>query len=256
MSTAKTDPEFVQSLERGLSVIRCFGSDHQNLTLSEVARIAGITRAAARRFLLTLQALGYVASDDGKHFHLSPQILNLGYAYLSSMPWWKVAQSQMETVTATISESCSASVLDGAEIVYVARVLSRQIMTVSIGIGTRLPAYATSMGRVLLAHLTNDQIEAYFATVKLEKLTERTVTAPSELKDIFVEVRERGYCVVDQELETGVRSVAVPIFDRNGVCLAAMNVGTHAARITKAQLKDEVLPVLKAASRNITSLLP
>lgn len=252
----KDNAEHVQALARGLSVIRAFGPEHQFMTLTEVAGRTGMTRAAARRFLLTLKNLGYVKNDDGKHFSLEPQVLNLGYAYLSSIPWWEAAQRYMEEVTAAVDESCSAAVLDGTDIVYVARVSTRRIMTVALGIGTRLPAHATSMGRVLLAYQDPAQQDAYLKTAKLEKITEQTTVQASALKKILAEVKQQGYCIVDQELERGVRSIAVPVFDRAGKCLAAINVGTHVTRVTKAKLLNKVLPALIEASSKITRTLP
>ncbi|HEY4134660.1 MAG TPA: IclR family transcriptional regulator C-terminal domain-containing protein [Alphaproteobacteria bacterium] len=249
----KGDSEYVQTLARGLSVIRVFGPNHQKLTLTDVARRADLTRAAARRFLLTLKRLGYVKSDDGKYFSLQPQVLNLGYAYLSSIPWWEVAQRYMEEVSAAIEESCSAAVLDGTDIVYVARVATRRIMTMTIGIGSRMPAYATSMGRVLLAHQEPEWLEEFFAKAPFEPITDKTVVQKDALRKLLSEVKLQGYCIVDQELENGVRSIAVPLFDRSGRCQAAINVGTHVARVSKAQLVSNVLPALQEASKKITA---
>lgn len=252
----KNDSEYVQTLARGLSVIRAFGPQHQSLTLTDVARRADLTRAAARRFLLTLKRLGYVKSDDGKYFSLQPQVLNLGYAYLSSIPWWNVAQRYMEEVSATVEESCSAAVLDDGDIVYVARVATRRIMTMTIAIGSRMPAYATSMGRVLLAYQEPEQLSAYLETTDFKPITDKTVVQKASLKKILTEVRQQGYCVIDQELEDGVRSIAVPLFDRNGKCQAAINVGTHVARVPKVKLMNTVLPALLEASKKVTAAWP
>ena len=252
----KGDSEYLQTLARGLSVIRAFGPNHQQQTLTDVARRANLTRAAARRFLLTLKRLGYVKSDDGKYFSLQPQVLNLGYAYLSSIPWWDVAQRYMEEVSAAVEESCSAAVLDGADIVYVARVATRRIMTMTIAIGSHMPAYVTSMGRVLLAHQEGGWLDHYFGATTFAPITEKTVVEKSALRKILAEVKHQGYCVIDQELEDGVRSIAVPLFDRAGKCQAAINVGTHVARVPKAKLISDVLPVLQVASRKITAAWP
>lgn len=247
--------EFVQSLERGLAVIQAFGPEHPAMTLSEVARQTGMTRAAARRFLLTLQALGHVASD-GRNFTLRPHVLNLGYAYLSSMGWLQVAQSLMEEFVREAGESCSASVLDGADVVYVARVPTSRIMTTNLSIGTRLPAFATSMGRVLLSYLSAGELDDFFETAALTRFTERTVTDEAALRRLIAQSRQQGYCLVDQELETGLRSVAVPVLDRQGRALAAINVSTHAGRVKKAELAERLLPLLKATSARITANLP
>ena len=247
--------EFVQSLARGLSIIQAIGAERETMTLSEVAEATGLSRAAARRFLLTLEALDFVGRD-GKRFFLRPPILCLGYAYLSSVAWWRVAQPFMEEVAAQVHESCSASVLDRHEIVYLARVPTRRIMSVNLSIGSRLPAYCTSMGRVLLSHLQPAELDRYFAESNRIKHTDRTETAESGLRRILEAARSDGYSLVDQELDAGVCSLAVPVFDRAGRCIAALNVGAHSMRYSGAKLLDEVLPVLLDASRKITSALP
>lgn len=254
MSNTNADSILVQSLARGLAVIRTFGRDAQRQTLSEVAARAGLSRATARRFLHTLTELGY-AHFDGKHFALTPRVLDLGYAYLSSTSLWEVAQPHMEKVTALLHESCSVSVLEETDIVYVARVPTERIMTVTLGVGIHLPAFATSMGRVLLAYLPPPQLDRFFATAKLEPLTERTVTDPKELRAILKEVAQHGWAMVDQELELGVRSVAAPIRDANGRVVAAMNTSAHASRVTVAQMKRQFLPVLLEAVHNVSATL-
>lgn len=247
--------EYVQSLERGLAVIQAFGPDRPSMTLTEVAEQTGMTRAAARRFLLTLEALGFVGSD-GRRFSLRPQVLSLGYTYLSAMSWWQIAQPFMEDVAKRLRESCSASVLDGTDIVYVARVPTTRIMTINLAVGTRLPAYCTSMGRVLLAHLPSERLDDYFRRARLVALTERTVTDETALRAELRTVREQGFSLVDQELETGLRSLAVPILDRRGEAVAAMNIGSHVARSSERQMLDEFLPVLLEAAGKITGDLP
>src|SRR5689334_7022899 len=207
--TSEREPHHVQSLRRGLTVIRAFDANHSELTLSEVARICDLTRAAARRFLLTLTDLGYVRTD-GRLFSLTPRVLELGYAFLSSLSLPDVAEPHLEQLSAEVHESSSVSVLDGDDVVYVARVPTRRIMTVAINVGTRFPAYATSMGRVLIAHLPAEQVEAYLSRVRLEQLTARTVGSVAELRDELARVREQGYAIVDQELEEGLRSMAAP----------------------------------------------
>jgi IclR family pca regulon transcriptional regulator len=235
--------DFVQSLDRGLAVIRAFGPDRERLSLSEVARATGLTRAAARRFLLTLVRLGYVRSD-GREFSLRPRVLELGYAYLSGLTLPEVAAPHVEELVARLHESSSISVLDGQQIVYVVRVPTKRIMTVTISVGTRFPAYATSMGRVLLAALPEDELEAHLAEVRLEPLTARTVTDPARLRQIVREVAEQGYSIVDQELEEGLRAVAAPIRGAADVGMAAINVSAHASRVSMAALKADFLPVL------------
>jgi len=235
--------DFVQSLDRGLAVIRAFGPDRERLSLSEVARATGLTRAAARRFLLTLVSLGYVRSD-GREFSLRPRVLELGYAYLSGLALPDVAAPHMEELVARLHESSSISVLDGQHVVYVVRVPTKRIMTVAISVGTRFPAYATSMGRVLLAALSADELDRQLAEASFTALTDKTVTDPVRLRDILTEVAEQGYAIVDQELEEGLRAVAAPIRGATDVGMAAINVSAHASRVSMTALREEILPVL------------
>ena len=247
--------EYVQSLERGLAVIRAFGPDRAEMTLSEVAAATGLTRAAARRFLLTLQTLGHVR-NDGRRFRLTPHVLTLGYAYLSALPWWQNAHPHMEEVVAALGESCSAAVLDGDDIVYVARVPARRIMTINLAIGTTLPAHVTSLGRVLLAEQEPAWLDRYLGRVELVARTPRTVTDPGQLRDIVMRARADGYALVDEELELGLRSLAVVLRDRAGRPLAALNVSASATRTTADAMVETYLPVLCEAARRITLTLP
>ena len=242
--------EFVQSLERGLAVIRAFGADDPELTLSDVARRTNLTRAAARRFLLTLVELGYVRTD-GKHFALTPRVLELGYAYLSSLSLPEIAEPHLERLAATVRESSSVSVLDGDEIVYVGRVPTSRIMRVSINVGTRFPAYATSMGRILLAALGDDELAAYLERAQLTPLTPRAIASPDALDAELRKIREQGWALVDQELEEGLRSIAVPIRDSGGRIVAAVNVSAHASRASKDAVRRELLPPLLDTARRI-----
>ncbi|GIJ76262.1 transcriptional regulator, IclR family [Micromonospora phaseoli] len=242
--------EFVQSLERGLAVIRAFDAEHPQLTLSEVARSTGLTRAAARRFLLTLVELGYVHTD-GRLFSLRPRILDLGYAYLSSLSLPEVARPHMEALVAQVHESCSVSVLDGDEVVYVARVPTKRIMTVGISVGTRFPAYATSMGRVLLAAAPAGWLDDYLRTAQLRPLTRRTITDPAKLRTTLTRIAAQGYALVDQELEEGLRSLAAPIHGDNGSVIAAVNVSAHASRGSFETIRKELLPPLLATAKRI-----
>jgi IclR family pca regulon transcriptional regulator len=243
-------PDFVQSLERGLAVIRAFDADHPQLTLSEVARATGLTRAAARRFLLTLVELGYVRTD-GRLFSLRPRILDLGYAYLSSLSLPEVALPHLETLAAQVHESSSLSVLDGEDVVYVARVPTKRIMTVAISVGTHFPAYATSMGRVLLAAQPDAWLDDFLATAELRPLTRRTITDPAKLRAVVTRVRAQGFALVDQELEEGLRSLAVPIRGEDGRVVAAVNVSAHASRGTSDAIRKALLPPLQDAARRI-----
>jgi IclR family transcriptional regulator, pca regulon regulatory protein len=253
MSSAEPrNSDFVQSLERGLAVIRAFDAEHRELGLSDVARATGLTRAAARRFLLTLVKLGYVASRGGR-FSLRPRVLELGYAYLSSLTLPEVAQPHMEALVAQVNESSSISVLDDLDIVYLVRVPTRRIMSITLAVGTRLPAYVTSMGRVLFAALPKDQLDERLTRLELQPLTGRTVTSKASLRRTLDTVRREGYAAVDQELEDGLRSLAVPIHDGSGAVVAALNVSVHASRTTMAALRREFLPAARRAAEAIES---
>jgi IclR family pca regulon transcriptional regulator len=241
---------YVQSLARGLGVITAFGPERPEMTLSEVARATGLTRAAARRFLLTLVDLGYVRFD-GRLFRLAPKVLDLGYSYLSSQSLPGIAEPHLERLVKETHESSSISVLDGTDIVYVARVPTSRIMTVAINVGTRFPAYATSMGRVLLAGLDPQALEAYLDQVRTEQLTEHTVRTKDGLRRLLREVREHGYALVDQELEYGLRALAVPVHNKAGRVVAAINVSSHVSRLPRERALAEFLPPLQAAAAAI-----
>lgn len=248
---AERPGDFVQSLERGLLVINSFSRDTPTQTLSEVAEQTGLTRATARRVLLTLGELGYV-SQRGRAFSLTPKVLDLGYSFLSSFHVVELAQPTMERLVDQVHESSSMSVLDGSEIVYVARVPTTRIMTISLALGSRLPAYPTSMGRVLLAGLSDEELEEYVGTTKFEKLTPHTITAAGEFRQVVRRVREQGYALVDQELEEGVRSVAAPIRNGRGNVIAAVNVSGHASRVDIHRMLEEFKPRLVEAAAEIT----
>ena len=255
MTASERDADFVQSLERGLAVICAFDKDHAELTLSEVAAATGVTRATARRFLLTLARLGYVRTD-GRYFSLTPRVLELGYAYLSSLSLPEVAEPHLEALVAEVNESSSVSVLDGEDVVYVARVPVSRIMTVAISVGTRFPAYATSMGRVLLAGLPDDELEAYLSKVDLARLTSKTVGSPSALRSELAKVRAQGFALVDQELEEGLRAVAAPIKDRLGRVVASLNISAHASRTSLESMRRNLVPPLLAAAARISADIP
>lgn len=244
------DGDFVQSLDRGLSVIRAFDADHPRLTLSEVAGVTGLSRAAARRFLHTLVQLGYMNSSDSR-FSLRPKILELGYAYLSSLTLPEVAMPHLEELVAQVRESSSVSELDGEDVVYIARVPTKRIMTVAISVGTRFPAYATSMGRVLLAYRDSAWLEEYLRTATFSHLTGHTITDAASLRDELKRIRERGWALVDQELEQGLRSVAAPIRDSGGAVVASINVSTHAGRRSLESITEELLPPLLSTAERI-----
>lgn len=245
---ASTD--FVQSLARGLAVIRAFDAEHPALTLSEVARRSDISPAAAGRFLRTLVTLGYVR-ENRREFALTPRVLELGFSYLSALSLPEVMQPHLETLSAKLAESVSAAVLADTEIVYVARVPTRRIMTVGITIGKRFPAYATSMGRVLLAALSPEDQAATIADTDPQKLTDRTLTDHEGLLDELARVGEQGWALVDGELEAGLRSVAVSVKDAEGKAAAAINVSTSASRDSVERLRKYHLPQLFETAKRI-----
>jgi len=242
----------LQSLERGIAVIQVFSRERPALTLSEVARLTGITRATARRILLTLEDLGHVRSD-GRLFSLTPRVLTLGWAYLSSLNLWETAQPLMEELTKQTNESCSAATLDLPDVVYVARVPTSRIMTIALGIGTRLPAHCTSMGRVLLAALPEPELEDFLATARLEAYTDRTITDPERLRRTIHGVRDQGWALVDQELEIGLRSVAAPVTSPAGRTVASVNVSAAAQRVSSDEFRGRFLPLLLETASSIST---
>jgi len=243
--------DFIQSLERGLSVINSFSREHTAQTLSEVAGRTGLTRATARRVLLTLSELGYV-QQAGRAFSLTPRVLDLGYSFLSSFRVVELAEAPMERLVAEVKESSSMSVLDGSEIVYVARVPTSRIMTIALALGSRLPAYPTSMGRVLLAGVSDPDLDAYIAGTEFEKLTPYTIIDRVQFREVIEQARVDGYALVDQELEEGVRSIAAPIRNGRGEVIASMNISCHASRVDVARMRDEFRPQLVDTASEIS----
>lgn len=221
--------DFVQSLERGLAIIRVFSAERSSLTVSEIAQVSGLTRAAARRFLLTLSELGYVVAKNNR-FELTPQVLELGYSFLSALSFPEVALPHLEQLVAQTSEASEGSILDRGDIVYVVRVPGPALMTISVNIGARRPAHATAMGRVLLANLPPADLDHYLATTALKPLLPRTITQPAALRSELDTVRRTGYALVNQELEEGLVAVAAPVRDRGGRTRAAINLSTHVGR--------------------------
>lgn len=250
----KPGDTYVQSFARGLAVIRSFSADAPSQSLSEVAARTGLTRAGARRILLTLEGLGYVECQ-GRQFRLTPKILDLGFAYLSSLPLWNLAEPVMEQLVAEVKESCSAAVLDGSELVYVLRVPTHKIMSINLGIGSRLPAYCTSMGRVLLAGLAPEELRRRLHASELVARTPRTVTDPLALEQLIAQVRDQGWCLVNQELEEGLVSLAAPIRDRGGRTIAALNISGQFNRTPPAYMQEHFLPKLRDAAQRISQLL-
>ena len=250
----KPGDSYVQSFARGLEVIRSFSATAPEQTLSEVASRTGLTRAGARRILLTLQTLGYVESD-GKWFRLTPRILDLGFAYLSSMPIWDLAEPVMEGLVEQVRESCSASVLDGTDIVYVLRVPTHKIMRTNLGVGSRLPASCTSSGRVLLATLPDAELERRLHACPRVQHTGLTVTDVPTLIERIRQVRQQGWSLVNQELEEGLISMAAPLTNRAGQTVAAMNISGQANRTSAEVMQQTMLPALLQAAQTISQML-
>lgn len=246
----RNDPSFVEAFARGLSVIRSFGAGRQQMTLSEIAKVTDLPRATVRRALFTLVALGY-ASDDGRHFRLTPRILSLGHAYLSSTPLPGLLQPALESVSELTRESCSASILDGTDIIYVARSATKRIMSVGLNVGSRLPAYCTSMGRVLLAAEPLERQKFLLQQSQPAALTDKTITDPSRLLAELAKVRAQGYAYVDQELEIGLRSIAVPVCNTAGAVVAAINISTQANRMDEASIHAKIREALLQAAQSI-----
>jgi IclR family pca regulon transcriptional regulator len=252
---ALTDPSFMTSLARGLAVVQAFSDSRKPQTIAQISQKTGIPRAAVRRCLHTLKQLGYVEAELN-NFSLRPKVLTLGYSYLSSTPLTVSSQPYLNNISGMLGESSSLAVLDDGEVLYVARSAASRVMSVALNTGSRLPAYCTSLGRVMLAHLPPPELDAYFARVKLKPMTERTVVSQKKLRDILAAVRHDGYALVDEELELGLRSIAVPVRGASGNVLAALNVGAQAARASTLQMRQEFLPVLLRGAQELSVLLP
>jgi IclR family pca regulon transcriptional regulator len=252
---ALTDPSFMTSLARGLAVLRAFSDQRRSLTIAQISQKTGIPRAAVRRCLHTLKQLGY-ADAEFNNFSLRPKVLTLGYSYLSSTPLTVSTQPFLNHISRTLNESCSLAVLAEGEVLYVARSAASRVMSVALNTGSRLPAYCTSLGRVMLAHMSPEELDIYFATVKLRAMTDKTLVSEKRLREILVTIRENGYALIDEELEIGLRSIAVPVRGASGNVLAALNVGVQATRVSKQQMEQEFLPVLQRGAQDLSVLLP
>jgi len=250
----REDPDFLDAVEKAMRVIQAFSATEPALRITRVAELTGLTRATARRLLLTFERLGFVESNDGL-FRLTPRVLRIGYSYLSSLPFADHIQGELRSLAEEFNESCSAATLDGEEIVYVARVPAKRSMTITLAVGSRLPAYPTSMGRVLLAGLSDEALEEYFSRATIQQLTAHTVTDRERLRAIIAETRSNGFAIVDGEREEGVRSAAAPIRASTGQVLAAINISVNAARVPLEYLQESIVPRIKATaveiSRNI-----
>jgi IclR family transcriptional regulator, pca regulon regulatory protein len=236
--------EFVQSLERGLAVIRAFGFRRVSLTITDVAEATGLTRATARRFLLTLVRMGYVR-NDGRDYWLRPRVLELGYAYLSGITLPEVAKPFLAELVAEVQESASIAVRDGGEIVYIAHAAPHRVMTINLPVGGRGPLFCTALGRVLLAAEPDDAIERYLESSDLLACTDVTLTDPQELRAAIEEVRAQEYALVEDELEDGLVDLAVPLRNPDGAVMAAMDVCAYSLRTAPEQLRATGLPLLR-----------
>jgi IclR family pca regulon transcriptional regulator len=248
------DREFMTTLAKGLAVMRAFNGERVTMTLSQTAEVADLTRATARRILRTLAALGYV-SQDGRQFALTPKTLELGFGYLSAQSWIDQAVPLMKELSTDVRESCSAAILQGIDIVYVARIPTTRIMSVAVAVGSRLPAFYTSLGRAQLGFLEDAEIWRRIMSMRLEPYTTNTITEPQALFDRIAADREQGFSIVDEELERGLRSIAVPVVNRKGEAFAALNVSTNSTRITRNHMRDQFLPKLRSVSERIASFL-
>ncbi|WP_083024939.1 IclR family transcriptional regulator domain-containing protein [Vreelandella lionensis] len=245
------DRDYVSALASGLDIIMAFDNAHPRMTLSEVAERTGMNRAKARRCLLTLHALGYVYKEQ-RYFELAPKVLQLGYSYLASNNHRSVIQKFLERITAQCGESSSLGVLDGDEVIYLARSSApHRLMAITLSVGTRLPAAHTSMGRVLLAQLSNQELDTYLNNLPLKRYTDKTIIDTLTLKNCIKKVRKQGYAIVDQELDSGLRSLAVPAFDANGKLLGAINISTNAIRVNISTLLKTYLPILQETASEI-----
>jgi IclR family pca regulon transcriptional regulator len=250
MSDQLEPRDFVGSLHKGLDVLSILAANPAGMTLTEMAAAAGLTRAGARRLLLTLVAAGY-AVQDGRRFSLTPRLLGLARQWLDGTSLWTYAEPQMRAVAAELKESCSAAVLSDEDVVYVARVPGERIMSVALHVGTRLPAYCTSMGRVLLSGLAEAELGKLLDRAAIRKRTQKTIVDRSALRDLIGRAAQQGFAIVDEELEIGLRSIAVPIHNRSGGIVAAINVSTQSARFTVAAMRREILPLLQRAAGEI-----
>jgi IclR family transcriptional regulator, pca regulon regulatory protein len=250
---AKThDKEFMATLAKGLAVLGTFNKERPTMTLSQAALVAGLSRATARRILRTLAELGYV-EQSGRQFALSSGILKLGFAYLATQNWIEQATPLMRQLSEQFHESCSAAILQGTEIVYVARIPASRIMSVALAVGTRLPAFHTALGRIQLGFLDDAELWRRLRALRLDALTPSTITDVQALFDRVREDHAQGFSIVDEELERGLRSIAVPVVDRNGQAVAALNLSTHSTRTTRNELRERFLPNLRAIAGQISS---
>lgn len=248
---SEEESPIIQSIERALRVLQVFSAEHPALTLSETAKFTGMSRATARRILLTFEQLGYVRKN-GRVFSPTPRVLRLGYGYISSLPLWDRAQPHVRELADAVGEASSVAVFDDPDVVYVLRVPSQRPLSLTLTIGTRLPAYATSLGHVLLAGLSDADLENYLESTRLEPLTPKTITDKDRLRAAVAKARSQGYSVANGTRELGVQSVAAPITNRTGEVIAAVNVSTNPVRVSMSDLRTRILPQVMATAKQIS----
>jgi IclR family transcriptional regulator, pca regulon regulatory protein len=242
--------DYIQSLEKGLAIIKAFGPNDPSLTLSDAAKKTGMTRAAARRFLLTLTHLGYLGTDR-KSFWLTPKVLELGERYLTSQPWWSVAQPIIEEAARKMGESCSLCTLDAEEIVYICRVAVSRLISTNLSIGSRISVFPTALGRVLLAQMPDDELKAFMTTATLRRHTVNTIVDKKKFLQIIEQARTEGFCLVEQELELGLAGIAVPV-SRSKETFAALGASVHSGRVARKEMISRLLPILKESAYRIS----
>lgn len=248
------DPDFVTALARGLSVIRAFGAERPRMTLADIARRVNLPRATVRRSLITLETLGYVESD-GRNFSLSPKVLALGHSYLSSSPLPRTIQPMLERLAESIGESCWAAIFDDEDVLLVAGAKSNRLLSAGLRVGSRLPAYCSAFGRMLLAGRSDAEIDAYLSRVTPRMHTSRTAIDPAAIKRAIVDARENGYAIADGEVELGLCSLAVPIHDVHGLPVAALNTTAHSGRVRGSEMVERFLPLLRQVAEDIRPVL-
>jgi IclR family pca regulon transcriptional regulator len=249
------DPNYMASLARGLEVMRGFSREKRLMSIAQLSHKTGIPRASVRRCLYTLAQLGYVGTDDGRNYALRPKVLGLGHAYLSSTPMVVTAQPFLDRVSEAVNESCSLAILDGEDILYLGRSVTSRIISVTLNVGSRLPAHCTSIGYVLLASLAPKDLDAFLGKAQLKAYTERTLTSPEKLREQLEQVRQADYAIADRLMETGVRSIAVPVRNAAGTVVAGINVIVETGRVSLRDMRTLYLPQLQSAAADLGAQL-
>lgn len=246
--------DIVSSFVKGLSVISAFDKENIKMTLSDVSKKVNITRSNARRLLLTLETLGYIKQNNN-YFSLTPKILELGYSYFASLPWTDLAYANMKNVVKQCNLSCSISILDKSDIICIMRIQSKGILNEGIHVGTKLPSAYTSTGRIFMSHMDDKELKKYIKTLPLKQYTKKSIIEPSKLYDKITTSKTNSYQLIEEELEDGLLSMAVPIYDHTNKLIAAMNIGSHRSNKSISYLKETVLPILLKAGRDTTDAI-